>query len=273
MAEQQKRIVNVFVSSAIDELRYEREVAERTLRQLSIEPLMFEILPSMSRSAREAYREAVAGCDIFTIILGAKLRDAVKEEYGLAVELRKPILALVRSLRYPEKRDKTLDSFLSDLQYKWADYATLQDLEEALKTSVMTELASSYVQAPRISRTRSQMYIDAADLVSYAKTQLYVYQETPSQIFGPRPYDEPSQKIDFELVFYGRLESWLSGAARKESKRKFMLLFHPGKTKEEMQKYGLADNVKAEITRIKSLEIESGGSVILAVLDHETCCV
>ncbi len=40
--------IKVFISSAIDELEYEREVATRVIKGLGFEPLVFEGFPAMS---------------------------------------------------------------------------------------------------------------------------------------------------------------------------------------------------------------------------------
>ena len=51
--------LKVFISSAIDELEYEREVATRTIENLNLEPSIFEGFPAMSKTLEDAYIDAV----------------------------------------------------------------------------------------------------------------------------------------------------------------------------------------------------------------------
>ncbi len=92
------RGINVFVSSDMTELEYDREIAQEALKDINVNSILFEVLPAMSESPRGIYCEEVGSCDIFLLLLWKSFRSAVQEEYGEAVRRNKPILILVKSL-------------------------------------------------------------------------------------------------------------------------------------------------------------------------------
>lgn len=272
-----KLSVKVFISSAMRELRYEREVALRTLERLNMEPSMFELLPALNESVEAAYTSEVVECDIFVLIVARTFRDAVKQEYEAAVRYDKPIIIFRRKLEYGEKIDPNLEKFLDQLESGalpdsldvprrvFKEYSTLHDLEEGIRDSVLFELSRQALQVPKCTFTREQMYLDAAELTSSARRRLYVFQYTPCLIFGVRPYEvsDDSQKRHYELEFYREQKAWLEQAVA--SKRfTFMLLFDRDKAKKEIRDNRLADVVRDNIKKIKLLESQSGNRICLS---------
>ncbi|MBM3120420.1 MAG: DUF4062 domain-containing protein [Chloroflexi bacterium] len=49
--------IKVFISSAIEELEYDREIATRVVKSLNFEPLVFEGFPAMSKTLRPVQLE------------------------------------------------------------------------------------------------------------------------------------------------------------------------------------------------------------------------
>jgi len=110
------RQISVFISSDMTELEYDRQIAEQALKEMNVNPILFEVFPAMSYSPNESCREEVRDCDIFLMLLWKSFRTKVKEEYNEAVKQNKPILILVKSLIRNEKRKDDLENFLKELE-------------------------------------------------------------------------------------------------------------------------------------------------------------
>ncbi|MGQ9494235.1 MAG: DUF4062 domain-containing protein [Anaerolineae bacterium] len=59
--------IKVFISSAIEDLEYEREMATRVVESLNLQPVVFESFPVMSNELEDAYLDEVRSCDISEI--------------------------------------------------------------------------------------------------------------------------------------------------------------------------------------------------------------
>ena len=222
--------IKVFISSVMNELEYEREVACMTIKDLNLEPSMFEIFPSLSKKPNQAYIDEVRGCDIFVIILWKRLSEPVTEEYKEAVRINKPILMFVKTLKGTEKRERNLDEFIREIENSsegktWYEvypsvydtYRSLKDFEDALKNAVINEIGKFY-QAPKATSTREEMYELGPDIIRFAQKRLYVTQETPSLFFGAREYNAPdNEKIHYEKELYDALREWIDNTIERLS--------------------------------------------------------
>lgn len=261
--------IKIFISSVMDELEYEREVACRVIKDLNLEPSMFEIFPSISKKPNKAYIDEVRNCDIFMIIMWRKLSKPVKEEYLEAVRMNKPILMFVKALKGTEKRDQNLDIFLGKIENRkfgetgyevypsvYDTYRSLADFKDALKNAVINEISKFY-QSPQATSTREEMYELGTDIIKFAQKRLYVTQRTPSLFFGPREYNAPdSERIHYEKEFYDALGKWIDSTI-DDIKREGMYLYPASVTKTEMEEYGLESRTEKAITYYKEKEKES----------------
>lgn len=257
----------------MEELEYEREIAEQVLKELIIDPHMFELFPALSQSPVEAYLDEVRDCDIFIMILWKSLRPAVRKEYEEAVKRDKPILLLVKTLVENEDRDTELKKFLDILKRPYPtqyvrrvvfkNFRKLIELREEIRKSVMEEIVKIY-EEPIHTLSRKEMYELGTSIIRYAQRRLYLFQKSPSLFLGARNYlIAEENKFFYEKEFLGSLEDWIRGNY-KIADKEFLYLFSLDATKEELTKNNLLTDsdykstVKDRINRYKNLEIESG---------------
>ncbi|MBI2908712.1 MAG: DUF4062 domain-containing protein [Chloroflexi bacterium] len=216
------RKLRVFISSYIRELAYEREVVAKTVQSLRLEPTWFEGFTPMSKFLEESYLDEVRGCDIFLLIVGKTLRQAVKREYEEAVKASKPILILVKRLQQWEEkeREEDLRIFLGQAAAVspaddivpyipfYSHYSTLSELENKVAEGITSEIARKLSREPIITQTRQEMYELGTSMVVSARTRLCIAQRTPSLFFGPRAYSGPgAEKLPHEVEFNKALEN------------------------------------------------------------------
>jgi len=275
------REINVFISSDMTELEYDREIAQEALKDINVNPILFEVFPALSESPCESYREEVRNCDIFLMLLWKSFRKSVQEEYAEAIRLNKPILILVKSLIGNEQRKQKLKSFLTKLssdsqklltkRVTYKDYRKVNELRTAIKESVVTEIAKFYKE-PIYTMARDEMYELGTSITRYAQRRLYLYQRTPSIILGPRDYMNDSKKYAYEKEFADVLEAWIHNNYKLPDKE-FLYLFSPDATKQEILDERLAENkkyveiVKKNVKRLKNIEAESGRRFRISAID------
>lgn len=275
------RGINVFISSDMTELEYDREIAQEALKDINVNPILFEVFPAMSESPSDSYREEVGNCDIFLMLLWKSFRHAVKEEYAEAVRRNKPILILVKSLIGNEERDPKLKMFLkklsSDSQRQltrrviYKNYRKVKELRTAIQNSVAVEIAKFYKE-PIYTMARDEMYELGTSIIQYAQNRLYLYERTPSIILGPRDYIDDAKKYIYEKEFVDTLEMWINNNC-KHSDKEFLYLFSPEATKQEIQNKQLAENtnylevVKNKVQKLKTIEAQSGRRFRISAFD------
>ena len=217
--------LKVFISSAIDELEYEREVATRTIENLNLEPSIFEGFPAMSKTLEDAYIDAVKNCDIFVLILWKSLRPAVEREYLEAVQNSKSILIFVKMLKEGEEREDRLNEFLGTTKSRgeeginaanirfYKHYRSLADLEEGLRDGIISEINRKITRTVITTNTREQMYELGTNIILSARKRLCIIQQTPSLLLGCRPYNAPEEeKILYAAKFHNALCEWIDEA-------------------------------------------------------------
>ncbi len=257
--------ISIFVSSAIHELEYEREVAEKLIIELGMEPVLFEGLPPMSKVLSNAYLDEVKNCDFFVLILWKTFSEAVEQEYIEAVNNNKPTLIFIKMLGKNEFREEKLSRFIGELErinshqalfipfYK--EYRRLDHFSQLLKEGLIKELERKLYATPITTHTREEMYELGTEIIESARKRLYIVQRTPSLIFGSRPYHD-DQKLQYEAHFVSALEDWIEKTVQNKD-RHCIYLFCPENTKEEMEKKEMQIKVKRGIEAFKEKEKRS----------------
>lgn len=264
--------INVFISSSMRELEYDREIAEEVLSELNVEPVLFELLPAMSRSPSDSYLDAVRGCAIFVMILWKSLSPAVMEEYEEALRSNKPILIFVKSLVDNEEREDELKAFLTKLSSRSPDrvrpvvyrnYRGISQLRHAIRDSVKEEIAKFY-KTPLSTLSREEMYNLGKDIIRSAQKRLYLYQKTPSMILGAREYlVDDLTKYAHEKEFVDTLKDWVD-SKRAKADKEFLYLFSEEATRLEIEQEGLNEHpqiveaLKQRIVDLKNVGDETG---------------
>jgi len=276
------RPIKVFISSAMAELEYDREIVCDALRDMNVSPVLFEVFPAMSQSPSESCLEEVRSSDIFVMLLWKSLRAAVREEFAEAQKRNKPILVLVKSLNENEERDAELRVFLEALsagaephflrRVTWKHYRPVAQLKAAIRDSIATEIAKLY-RDPIQTLGRKEMYELGTSIVRYAQKRLYLFQRTPTLILGARDYlGDEATKYAYEKEFADALDRWIEDNCLATDKE-FLYLFSPEATKHELRRKDLAqstqyrDAVKKRIQVAKSMEQQSGFRFRVSVLD------
>lgn len=270
------RQINVFISSSMTELEYDREIAEEVLTDMIFNPILFELFPAMNMSPSESYTEGVRDCDVFLLLLWKSLSSGVQEEYNEAVKRSKPILMLVKSLAGNEKRTPKLTTFLKKFdpnsrgrpprRVTYHKYRSVAELKTAVRESVAAEIAKFY-REPVYTMARNEMYELGTSIIQYAQRRLYVFQRTPSLILGARPYiADDSKKYAYEREFADVLKKWI-GANYELADKEFVYLFSAKATKKEIRGEPLKERVKDNVRWLKKIEVESGHRFRIETLD------
>lgn len=276
------RQINVFISSSMTELEYDRQIAEQALKDMNANPVLFEVFPAMSYSPNESYREEVRYCDIFLLLLWKSLSEPVLEEYYTAVKHSKPVLIFVKSLIRDEKREDDLKNFLKELEsplgpakhsklrLTYKTYRKVDELRVAVRDSVAAEIAKFY-REPVYTMAQNEMYELGTSIIpsiiQYAQRRLYVFQRTPSLILGARPYTaDDSKKYAYEREFADVLQKWIS-ANYELADKEFVYLFSAKATEKEIRGEPLEERVKDNVRRLKEIEVESDRRFRIEMLD------
>jgi len=146
-----ERPLLVFISSVIAELQPERAVVETMIRDFGIaQPWRFETTPASSDPVDEAYLQKVRECDIFVLIVAHRDSSAVQNEYELALECNKPVLAFVRD----EQRSSGLQSFVDQITMKYSVYTGATELGQQVRAALTDEVLRKYRWSINPSRVR-----------------------------------------------------------------------------------------------------------------------
>lgn len=242
------KFINVFISSAMRELECERDVITHTLIDMNTNPVLFELFPAMSHSPIAAYTDEVRHCDIFILVLWKSLTEAVLNEYHEAVRCNKPILILIKTLAYAEKRDNQLKEFINALEKPdkiftvrcsvYRTFRTIYNLEKVTRDSIAHELSKFYKE-PRYTQTREDCYELGTDIVKQSQTRLLIYQKTPSIILGARPYlAAEHNKISYEKTLIDTIEDWINRYRALDNKE-LVYLFSLDAMIDELYKHDL----------------------------------
>jgi GNAT superfamily N-acetyltransferase len=137
----------VFVSSVmrkdLEDLQEERDACVSAIEGLPLtRPWAFEYSSASADSARSTYLRKVDACDIFVVILGAHITDAVEEEYKRAVERGKRRLVFLK--RVPQQAQRLAEWILARQDITYARFEDAEDLVEKVTAAVIDELITGY---------------------------------------------------------------------------------------------------------------------------------
>ncbi|MCI2425130.1 DUF4062 domain-containing protein [Candidatus Acetothermia bacterium] len=266
--------LKVFVSSSQTkrELEYDREIAKIAILELQLEPVMFEGLSARSKDRRAVYIDEVKNCDIFVLILWKTLRPAVKKEFDEAISNNRPILIFVKTLHCGEERDADLRKFLHGIQgtdrADWGEsvpyipfyvhYDTLRDLKKRMKEGIIAEISRMLAREPISTYTRQELYELGTRITRQARRQLFLFEQTPCLVFGPREYGQPiNEALFYEKEYYLALQEWIE-LVDQDTTRQFLYFFNAQATKEEVQKHPNPSQVKETLVTLKEKEKQTG---------------
>jgi len=276
------RQISVFISSAMTELEYDREIAQQVLMDITINPILFEISPAISESPNESCIEEVRSCDFFLMLLWKSFRPSVEEEYTEAVKQNKPILILIKSLIENEERESKLKAFLAKLSSEskerplrrvtYKRYRKVSELRAAVRESVAAEIAKFY-REPIYTMARNEMYELGTSIIRYTQRRLYLFQQTPSLILGARDYlADDAMKYAYEKEFADVLKAWIDNNYKLADKE-FLYLFSNEATRQELRNKKLVDNtiflsgVRKKLQWLKGIEAQSGRRFRIGMLN------
>jgi hypothetical protein len=155
--------LRVFVSSVMESFQAYREAARKGIVAAGGEPVLVEDFPSLSISPRTACLDAVASCDIYSVIVGDRGgwstpsgKLAVEEEYEEALRCKLRIIAFVEAVRR-DKEAERLVSRLSDyidglFRTTFSGSDQLQELVEKALTPTVKNNVGLEVDAAMINK-------------------------------------------------------------------------------------------------------------------------
>ncbi len=105
------------------------------MRNLAVtKPWVFEFTPASDELVDRAYLGKVEACDLFILILGARITDPVLREWGSAqFPHPKPMLVFIRET---PTRDKSVDDCIATPKMKYKTYTTVDQFSEYLVEAV-----------------------------------------------------------------------------------------------------------------------------------------
>lgn len=144
--------VSVFISSTICELKAERKLADRVIRdELDLYPVRFE-LGAQRHPPKDVYRESLRRCNIVVAIYWESYGwvaddmeiSGIHDELSLARKLDKPLLVYVKA---SDKRDPRLQAIIEEIssEVTYTTFNTLEEFEEKLKGDLARELSRGYM--------------------------------------------------------------------------------------------------------------------------------
>ena len=139
--------IRVFISSSMNEELYlERRAAIKSFfdRDMKMfECFLIERTASPS-DVRTRFSVKVRWSDVVVIILANEaVRDAVKEEFQIAIDNKKKIFVFIESPRENEELLTYIDEFVKDNSV-YCDYFNLETLINKIEESLLDDLAESY---------------------------------------------------------------------------------------------------------------------------------
>lgn len=172
--------VKVFISSVqnkvIEDLRAERAEVVRIVENYSPTVVWaFEHTPASDLSAEEHFLKGVRDCDLFLLVLGSQVTEAITKEYNEAVRTNKPIFAFVKNIR----RTRAAETLLKLVrgQSKYGTFNNTQDLAALVESSLDSFLLrlvknnQRQKEYPEVIRALSETKF-AIPLQSYARQLL-----------------------------------------------------------------------------------------------------
>lgn len=264
--------IRVFISSSLTELESEREIAQETISQLNLEPVMFEEFPAMNKTLDDACLDSIKTSHIFVIILWKDVTDAVEAEYNTAVKNGIPLLLLVKTPTHREVRSPRLQKLLdgkAEENYAHIQYVpfrkkfrTLKEFAFELKEGLMKLISDRFI-APALTTTNMEVLSKTTlSMIQNARRRILLVVKTPQLLFGPRPYFS-QHKNYIEQAFYIAVTSWIE-EIKKDKNRRLLYLYSVEDTYDEMKEYKLEKIAEQNLEKFKKIEDETEGRFHLA---------
>lgn len=259
----------IYFSASPVELEYEREIAERTMKELN-----FEMLLSYDYHSPLGVDESsgpIASCDVFVLNVWCRYLPSIRREYAEAVERGKPVIILAKLLKDNERQDEQLATFLDEVKayreqgitpvnvpHQYRYYRSLSDFERELAAAVMYEVDRKSTMTILRANTRESMYQLGTSIMFAAQDRLMIAQQTPSLLLGPRNYDAPEdEQLAYEVEFHDALLNWVEQTVIDKS-RHCIYLFDPQRTQQEIGKHHLQKRAGERLRELKERERKSG---------------
>jgi len=272
------RKIRVFVSSSLTEVENEREIAQESINQLNMEPVMFEELPAMDKTLENAYLDEIRKAHVFVAILWKDLSEAVEREYSTALELGVPMLLLVKMINYRESRTPRLERLLNgnieanllsqglqSVPFR-KKFRTLRELERELKDGLMNLVSDRFTE-PALTATSNEVTSRIAlKMIQSAKRRLLLVVRTPQILLGLRPYDS-EHKNYLEESLYKAVTDWIDQMV-KDERRRFLFLYSNEDAQNEIKKYGLCDVFKKNLEKYAEIMEKTNGRFEIASIQE-----
>ena len=144
--------LRIFISSKTDELAEERRIIKSVLSPKVYDVFIFEDTGARTESASKVYKEEVLNCHIYIGIFKKKYSSATAEEYKLAAENNKEILAYVADVK---RRDPELNRLLQKIRerHKYKPYENIKKLKEYVKDDLHDLRNRRFLEAKSVNRS------------------------------------------------------------------------------------------------------------------------
>ena len=130
--------IHVFISSAMDELKYEREKTALAICESGFIPIYFEKFKPDEKPAQKMMIDELKKCHIYVGIFAEKYSEATIIEFEEAKNLGIPKMIFIKRV---EKRETGLDDFIQKLKSEkgltYKPFETPQELEALLRAHLL----------------------------------------------------------------------------------------------------------------------------------------
>jgi hypothetical protein len=144
--EQNKVFISSVMRTTVEDLLSERMTVYDAVGSYDfLIPWAFERTPASSEDLEESYLRPVEESDLFILIIGAQVTEAVIAESIRAKELDKHILVFVKKT---ERQSQAVRLLLKQLDKKYATFASLEELRRQAKDAI-DQISALSLRSPR----------------------------------------------------------------------------------------------------------------------------
>jgi hypothetical protein len=179
--------LQLFISSAFQSLRYEREFLCLACERMGWEALYYPEQSHAGSPSRD-YLRRLRDAHVLVYIIGQHASAAAQQELDLARDLGIPIVPFARwtQTRNGRRRPKAADAFVAQTGAEFVQgFDSLRELEEGLVAGV------SAVIADRVARSNvslepysEHLYVEARELLGLAERRYAIAQKTSTLALG-----------------------------------------------------------------------------------------
>jgi len=224
--------LRVFISSVMNELEPERDVAIDTITNLGMKPTYFETHAGVKSPLTDSLR-LVQQSDITLVILWKQYSRVVEEEYKYAELLNKPVIVLEKELKGGEQRESQLNAFLNRIKdrHVYKKFRTPSQLREKIIIAIQQVIYDAFRSI--IKLPNEDIYSQIRNVLKNAKN-VCILSRTPILLFGHRLYLSKN-KLPEEKEGYLITSQLLEDAV--EGDREFTLIVSSYSVIEEIRNY------------------------------------